>query len=1272
VGLFQRRRAVSLHRRLLTWLLLLLTVGLAAAAVWTSVLLHSFLVARVDRQLGAVAGSTEAYVAQHAANGKPGLPSFDPRSDFAVAMTQLGVMPAWAELRGPDNRVLRTLVSKDYPLPPLPAVLPVAPVTATNPFGYRFLSIQDRDGGRLPRHPAYRVVVARLPDGRGTFAMGLPLKDVQETVTRLIRTELLVGVAVLLVLALLARRAVRDGLRPLEEIGETARAIGAGDLTQRVEPATERTEVGRLGLALNAMLGQLEAAFQEREASERRLRRFVADASHELRTPLTSIRGYAELFRRGASARPEDLAMAMRRIEEEAARMGVLVDELLLLARLDQGRPLERAPVDLAKLATEAVADARVVEPERPLRLERDGPVVVPGDADRLRQVLANLLANVRQHTPAGTEATVRVAREGAVAVLEVADRGPGLTEEQRERAFERFWHAEPWRPRGQTRQRSRGGAGLGLAIVAAVAAAHGGRASAAEAPGGGASFRVELPLDPDGGHGDLTAISTVPQRSIKPADAPLEGERATPERAATAEPQEGSSLMTSLSNFVLRHKLLVGLFWLVVFVAGGATASKVSGRLSQDFALPGSKSYDANQAILRAYGNGGNSMPLVPVISLPAGTTVDSPGVKAALGQAFAAVARDPRLRVVSYASTGDRRFVSADGRVTFGLVFQPRFGAFSAPDLGPAVTAALQGQRALPAGAAVRVTGLDELAAGNGGGQRGNNGVLAETLLGGVGALAVLAFVFGSLLALLPLVIAAVAILATFLVILGLTAVTDVNFIVQFLVALIGLGVAIDYSLLVVTRWREERAHGYQGDEAVRRAMATAGRAVVFSGLTVAIGLVALVVLPVPFLRSVGFGGMLIPLISVLVAVTLLPVLLATVGRRIDWPRLRREAHASRGWTAWARGVVRGRWVAAIGAVAVLGALGAAAFGLHLGDPRADALAKSGPASEGLVALERAGIPTGVLTPIEVLVPAGTDPARVASRLAAVPGVRDAVAPAGPSWRRGGTALVTVQTADEASTAAGKATVTRVRDAAAAMPGVRVGGSGASLIDGIHAIYGSFPLMLSLIAVLTFVLLVRAFRSLLLPLKAVLLNLVSVGAAYGVIVLVWQRGDGSQALWGIPATGAIAIWIPLMAFAFLYGLSMDYEVFILARMREAYDRGGSTATAIVEGIGRTGRLVTSAALILFLAFASLASSPGTEIKVMATALGAGILLDATVVRALLVPALVSLLGRWNWWLPAWAARPLRLAPSPALPERPAAKPGAEPAAEEKAALSR
>jgi RND superfamily putative drug exporter len=296
-------------------------------------------------------------------------------------------------------------------------------------------------------------------------------------------------------------------------------------------------------------------------------------------------------------------------------------------------------------------------------------------------------------------------------------------------------------------------------------------------------------------------------------------------------------------------------------------------------------------------------------------------------------------------------------------------------------------------------------------------------------------------------------------------------------------------------------------------------------------------------------------------------------------------------------------------------------------------------------------------VLNPIEILVPASANPAGLAVRLAALPGVRTAVAPTGSAWRRDGTALVSVQPAAEPSTQAGADTVALVRQAIAPIPGALAGGPGALLLDENHAFYERFPLLIAVLAVVTVILLAKAFGSLLLPLKAVLLNLASVAATYGVIVLIWQHGYGSHAIWGLPATGAITNWVPLIAFAFLYGLSMDYEVFILTRIREERDRTRSTTTAVTEGIGRTGRLVTGAALILFFAFAALTTGPETDVKVMATALGAGILLDATVVRALLVPALIAILGTWNWWLPRPLRRLLRV-PAPPPPAQPA--PGA------------
>jgi RND superfamily putative drug exporter len=411
--------------------------------------------------------------------------------------------------------------------------------------------------------------------------------------------------------------------------------------------------------------------------------------------------------------------------------------------------------------------------------------------------------------------------------------------------------------------------------------------------------------------------------------------------------------------------------------------------------------------------------------------------------------------------------------------------------------------------------------------------------------------------------------------------------------------------------------------------------------------VGLLALIVLPVPFLRSMGYGGMLIPLVTVAVALTLLPVILATVGPRMDWPRFRNAGAESRFWHVWAAGVVRHKRIAALLGAAILLSLVAEATTIALGQSKADSLARSGDAYVGLKALENNGFQVGVISPFEVLVDGG-NPGRVAQRLAHVPAVRGAIAPTGPAWRRGSSSLVDVFPNADASSAAGRDAVSRIRAAAAGESGrVRVGGPGPLVADFIAAVYGSFPLMIVLIALITFLLLARAFRSLVLPLKAVLLNILSVAAAWGVLVLVWQYGYGSQAIWGIQSTGAITFWIPLMVFAFLFGLSMDYEVFILSRVREEYDNLGSTDGAVITGIGRTGRLVTSAALILFCAFVALASGPGTDIKVLGTGLGAGILLDATVVRMLLVPALVSLFGRWNWFLPKLPARVLRVKPS-------------------------
>jgi RND superfamily putative drug exporter len=713
---------------------------------------------------------------------------------------------------------------------------------------------------------------------------------------------------------------------------------------------------------------------------------------------------------------------------------------------------------------------------------------------------------------------------------------------------------------------------------------------------------------------------------------------------------------MARITRWVLAHKRLVVAFWAVVTLVGIASASSATHALKQKFSVPGKEGWVTNTQIARHFhGTGGNYAPLVPVVTVPSGETAASPAVRAGLNQVATRLERAlPGVRVASYASTHNPAFVSKDGRTTFMVAYprpDPSQPFNDNPKAVDKAQAALQG--ATVAGAPVHLSGFDALAKQAGGGN--GPGVLVEALLGGFGALIVLGFVFASFLALVPILMAVVSIMTSFLLVWGETTLTAISPIVQFLIALIGLGIAIDYALLIVVRWREERAHGRTGDEAVQRAMETAGRAVVFSGTTVAIGLLALIALPLPFLRSMGYGGMLIPLVSVLVAISLLPVVLSKVGHRLDWPRIRTDDKASRSWTRWAQLVVRTRWVAAAGALIVLLALVVAATSIQPGLPNSNTIAKQGDARQGLVALERSGIGSGALLPNEVLVTGSTSPSQVAARLSTLPNVHGAAAPTGPSWRSPGASLVDVYSVPDGSSSAGQDTVSAIRSAAhAAGSDVRVGGVPAQNSDFINAVYGSFPLMIALIALVTFILLARAFRSLLLPLKAVILNVISVAAAWGVLDLVWQRGHGSNLLWGIPATGSITAWIPLMVFAFLFGLSMDYEVFILARMREEYDATGSTDTAVVRGIGRTGRLVTSAAIILFLAFAALASGPQTDVKVLATGLAAGILLDATLIRALLVPAVVSLFGRWNWWLPERPARLLRVEPS-LPPRRPA-----------------
>ena len=471
---------MSLRTRLLLALLALVAVGLLVAGAVTYVSLRDFLLERVDQQLLDARVPISIGLERSLQNGGSTFSSGGgPGLNLPVG--------SYAQLRGTDGSVLVAGVVQfgqggNYAQPVLPAQLPSVG-GQTN--GAVFFTVTRSTGGPSTD---FRVLVSSIPGAQGTVVAAMPLTDVQQTLSRLMGLEVVVSLVVLAALAVAAWLLIKRDLRPLEKMAVTADAISAGDLSLRVEPAEPRTEVGRLGLSLNTMLGRIEGAFAERAATEEKLRRFLADASHELRTPLTSIRGYSEVFER-AKDDPDDLEQAMRRIEEESKRMGVMVEELLVLARLGEGREPERLPVDLARVVDDCVSDARAASPGREITLKNVETADVLGDDHQLHQVINNLLSNATRHTPRETQVRVTLAASDGYAALSVADDGPGLEPHVAAKVFEPFYRAD------ESRARRTGGAGLGLAIVAAIVEAHRGTVRLDTAPGAGATFTVTLPL---------------------------------------------------------------------------------------------------------------------------------------------------------------------------------------------------------------------------------------------------------------------------------------------------------------------------------------------------------------------------------------------------------------------------------------------------------------------------------------------------------------------------------------------------------------------------------------------------------------------------------------------------------------------------------------------------------------------------------------------------------------------------------------------------------
>jgi two-component system OmpR family sensor kinase len=519
LGAFGGLRRVSAHAplrvKLMAAMLVLSTVAVVGTSAAATAVLRSYLFNRVDGQLHRFTNNSMPYLtgtatadssifAPRTGTGtgtgtgtSTGTGSSDPARPFNRPRLSTQYFAVTRDVNGVEIRRESSQLDTPTAAPRLPAIT--------------IQQAKDRSGesfnvlAQNSKEPRWRVMVTPLADGSGSLTLALSLDDVDGTLSHLERILWGVGLAVLALTGLGAYLIVRTSLRPLRQVEITAEAIAGGDFSRRVPPNPVRTEVGRLSHAVNVMLGRIETSMQEREesaaaaqASEERMRRFVTDASHELRTPLTSIRGFAELYRQGAMSRPEQFPALMARIEGEAMRMGLLVEDLLLLARLDQQRPLEREAVDLVAIAGDTVMAARAAHPDRRVEVrmispEEDPPGVI-GDDARLRQIAGNLVTNACTHTPAGSGVRVGVGsvldRNGRQwALPEVADDGPGLSAQECERVFERFYRTDT------SRNRSTGGSGLGLSIVAALVAAHGGNVTVQSDPGAGAVFRVLLPV---------------------------------------------------------------------------------------------------------------------------------------------------------------------------------------------------------------------------------------------------------------------------------------------------------------------------------------------------------------------------------------------------------------------------------------------------------------------------------------------------------------------------------------------------------------------------------------------------------------------------------------------------------------------------------------------------------------------------------------------------------------------------------------------------------
>jgi RND superfamily putative drug exporter len=712
---------------------------------------------------------------------------------------------------------------------------------------------------------------------------------------------------------------------------------------------------------------------------------------------------------------------------------------------------------------------------------------------------------------------------------------------------------------------------------------------------------------------------------------------------------------------FVLRHRWAVLAASLVVFAVAGWASSQLGDLLTNRFTLPGTDTQRAERILERSFGQRSTgSFTLVATTQEDTGALV--PLVASAAARAAAEL---PTARVVAVQPV-------AEGIVTAQIVsdLEPA-DAKGHTDAMRAAIGELPGARTYLTGQAATERDLDPVFEDDL--QKG------ELMIAVPIALVLLVWTFGTLAFLLPLAFSVVTIPTTLGIIYVFANVMELTTYITNMVSLIGLGIAIDYSLIMVYRFREELRAGAPTDEAIVRTMATAGKAVVFSGTAVAIGLALLLFMPLPFMRGFGVGGLVIPIVSVAAALTFLPAVLSLAGRRLERVRLlpkryldRRADHERGFWATLARTIMRYPKTFAIGTSALLLALTLPVLWLQVGPGTNYGLPAKLESVRGLQILTDA-VGAGATAPTIVAVDSGAprgveEPALQEALGRLQRSLRDDPQVAGideETQRVDDTGrYVTFQVVgvEDYGTPASLAFVDRLRGEIVPSAGfpdgaaVYAGGGPPGGRDFLDLTYSWFPWLVVAVLLATYVLLMRAFRSLLLPLKAIVLNLLSIGAAYGLTVIVFAWGAGER--FGLLSYDQVEGWIPVMVFAMLFGLSMDYEVFLVSRMREEWDSGASNEEAVVLGLVKTGRLVTSAGLIMFAAFMGFVAGSILGLQQFGFALATAVLIDVTIVRALLVPSAMKLFGKWNWWLPAGVARLLRVPPSPLGAHEPAARP--------------